>query len=291
MIPLISGMLSSLLMGGIRGILSGGQGGGGVASIPMSVTGVPIGRPPAPQPVYLGGYSPYMATFADGGKAKKPSLADYLAITGGGSLGEINDPNVKGKSAGGSGRVGVNIPALGGTLHGGVSGDLSWYDVNTPYGNFSGLDPAFSGFDVGFSKDGRDYGASYSETPKQSGGKDRAFMLNYAMPFAAGGIMDLPPIPPGETPEMSYAMDRGGMIRGAGSGVQDLVQGSIDNRQKVLLSDGEFVVPARVVSALGDGSSEAGAKVLHGMLDRVKEEAAKKLKDNGEINLNKVLPA
>jgi hypothetical protein len=109
--------------------------------------------------------------------------------------------------------------------------------------------------------------------------------------YADGGIMDLPPIPPGETPEMSYAMDRGGMIRGAGSGVQDLVQGSIDNRQKVLLSDGEFVVPARVVSALGDGSSEAGAKVLHNMLDRVKDEAAKKLKDNGEINLNKVLPA
>jgi len=112
--------------------------------------------------------------------------------------------------------------------------------------------------------------------------------------YADGGIMDLPmapPVPPGETPEMAAAMDRGGMIRGPGSGVQDLVHGSIDNRQKVLLSDGEFVVPARVVSALGDGSSEAGAKVLHEMLDRVKQEAAKKLKDNGEINLNKVLPA
>ena len=44
-------------------------------------------------------------------------------------------------------------------------------------------------------------------------------------------------------------MDRGGMIRGPGSGVQDLVHGSIDNRQKVLLSDGEFVVPARVFHA------------------------------------------
>jgi hypothetical protein len=86
-------------------------------------------------------------------------------------------------------------------------------------------------------------------------------------------------------------MDRGGMIRGPGSGVDDDIAGTIDHRQKVLLSDGEFVVPARVVSALGDGSSEAGAKVLHGMIDRVKGEAHEKLRTNGKSNLKKVLPA
>jgi hypothetical protein len=96
-----------------------------------------------------------------------------------------------------------------------------------------------------------------------------------------GGIMSA--YPPG--------MDRGGMIRGPGSGVDDHIAGTIDNRQKVLLSDGEFVVPARVVSALGDGSSEAGAKVLHGMIDRVKSEAHEKLRTNGKSNLKKVLPA
>lgn len=119
-------------------------------------------------------------------------------------------------------------------------------------------------------------------------------MLGGASYMASGGIASLPitpPLPPGEDPKMAYAMDKGGMIRGPGGGVDDLISGSIDNRQKVLLSDGEFVVPARVVSALGDGSSEAGAKVLHGMLDRVKKEAEKRLKDNGEINLKKVLPA
>jgi hypothetical protein len=172
MIPLISGMLSSLLMGGIRGLLAGGQQGGGGQMPAVSMTGMPIGRAPVmTPPVNLGGYGSYFGRYAD------------------------------------------------------------------------------------------------------------------------GGIMDIPPIPPGETPQMAAAMDRGGMIRGPGSGVDDFVHGSIDNRQKVLLSDGEFVVPARVVSALGDGSSEAGAEVLHGMLDRVKQEAAKKLKDNGKINLKKVLPA
>ena len=105
------------------------------------------------------------------------------------------------------------------------------------------------------------------------------------------GVSNIPAPPPGEAPEMASAMDRGGMIRGPGTGVQDLIEGTIDNRQKVLLSDGEFVVPARVVSALGDGSSEAGAKVLHGMMDRVKSDAAKNLKTNGEIDTRKVLPA
>lgn len=105
------------------------------------------------------------------------------------------------------------------------------------------------------------------------------------------GVSNIPAPPPGETPQMAAAMDRGGMIRGPGTGVQDLIEGTIDNRQKVLLSDGEFVVPARVVSALGDGSSEAGAKVLHGMMERVKADAAKNLKTNGEIKPEKVLPA
>ena len=116
--------------------------------------------------------------------------------------------------------------------------------------------------------------------------------------YANGGMMggitglpEMPPIPPGETPQMAYAMDKGGMIRGPGGGVDDLIGGTIDNRNKVLLSDGEFVVPARVVSALGDGSSEAGAKVLHEMISRVKGQAEDRLKDNGNINLSGVLPA
>jgi hypothetical protein len=109
--------------------------------------------------------------------------------------------------------------------------------------------------------------------------------------FADGGIMDMPPIPPGEDMSMAYAMDRGGMIRGPGGGVDDLIGGSIDNRQKVLLSDGEFVIPARVVSALGDGSSEAGARVLHDMIDRVKAEGSERIMDNGDIDHNRVMPA
>jgi hypothetical protein len=276
MIPLVSGMLSSLLMGGIKSLLGGGQQAAGGAGIPTSITGMPIGRAPV-----LPGLANY-PRYADGG------LMDYLDIQGGGSIAPIEG----GYAGGGGGRIGLNIPLLEGILRAGASGTASGYDLESPYGDASGFDTGFSGADIGYTTPGgASYGATYSQNPAMDGGMDREFMLNYSTPFADGGVMSIPSAPPGETPQMAYAMDKGGMIRGPGGGVDDLIGGSIDNRNKVLLSDGEFVIPARVVSALGDGSSEAGAKVLDGMIRRVKSEADDRLKDNGNINLNKVMPA
>jgi hypothetical protein len=61
-----------------------------------------------------------------------------------------------------------------------------------------------------------------------------------------------------------------GTVRGAGDGMEDLVPASL-GEQDVLLSEGEFVVPADVVSGIGNGSTDAGADRLYGMLDRVRE--------------------
>ena len=61
----------------------------------------------------------------------------------------------------------------------------------------------------------------------------------------------------------------GGRIRGAGGGLDDLVPGSIEGRQKVRLADGEFVLPAPIVSAIGDGSTDHGARRLHEMMDSI----------------------
>ena len=63
----------------------------------------------------------------------------------------------------------------------------------------------------------------------------------------------------------------GGRVRGAGGGMDDLVPGSIEGRQKVRLADSEFVVPADVVSGLGDGSTDQGVRKLHGMMDQVRQ--------------------
>jgi hypothetical protein len=279
---LMSGMASSLLMGGIKGLLSPSaqQAQPRPQSPVAAAMGLPQGRPVTMRPPMMLGGATYLA---DG------DLVRLLEAQGGGSISPVDG----GYAGGAGGRLGLNLPMGSGSVNAGISGDISGYDIKTPYGRLKGVDPRVSGGDVNYTDEGgASYGASYSENPMMNGETDRRILFNYSTPFAdGGGIRSLPPVPPGETPQMGYAMDKGGMIRGPGGGVDDLIGGSIDNRQKVLLSDGEFVVPARVVSALGDGSSEAGAKVLHGMIDRVKSEADKRLKDNGEINLKKVLPA
>ena len=61
-----------------------------------------------------------------------------------------------------------------------------------------------------------------------------------------------------------------GMIEGMGKGRDDMVQATLEGEQDVLLSDGEFVLPADVVSGLGDGSSKAGEAELMALIDRVR---------------------
>jgi hypothetical protein len=63
----------------------------------------------------------------------------------------------------------------------------------------------------------------------------------------------------------------GGVVSGEGDGMQDMVPGTIDGERDVLLSDGEFVVPADVVSGLGNGSTDAGARELESMMERVRQ--------------------
>jgi len=62
-----------------------------------------------------------------------------------------------------------------------------------------------------------------------------------------------------------------GMVTGAGDGMADMVPASLGKDQDVLLSDGEFVVPADVVSGIGNGSSDSGSDKLYEMMDRVRE--------------------
>ena len=101
--------------------------------------------------------------------------------------------------------------------------------------------------------------------------------------MAAGGITDLG----------SYS-DGGRLLRGPGDGVSDSIPAQIGNNQPARLADGEFVIPARIVSELGNGSTEAGAKQLYKMLDRVQQARSKttgKNKVAKNTNAAKLLPA
>jgi hypothetical protein len=81
------------------------------------------------------------------------------------------------------------------------------------------------------------------------------------------------------------------LLRGPGDGMSDNIPATIANRQPARLADGEFVVPADVVSHLGNGSTEAGAKHLHKMMDKVRVARTGKKKQGTQINPSKFVPA
>lgn len=82
-----------------------------------------------------------------------------------------------------------------------------------------------------------------------------------------------------------------GKMRGAGDGMDDLIPATIEGEQDVLLSDGEFVVPADVVSGLGNGSSDAGARTLEDMMDRVRSARHGTTQQPPKIDRSRVVPA
>jgi hypothetical protein len=117
-------------------------------------------------------------------------------------------------------------------------------------------------------------GGFYNDMNSQLG------MMGYA---AGGGVSHLG----------DYS-DGGRLLKGPGDGVSDSIPASINGRQPARLADGEFVVPARIVSELGNGSTEAGAKRLYAMMDRV-QKARRKTVGKNRVATNtkaeKYLPA
>jgi hypothetical protein len=97
--------------------------------------------------------------------------------------------------------------------------------------------------------------AYYEQDPM---GRNKAGGLRYTQNFAMGGAADLG----------DYS-DGGRLLRGPGDGVSDDIPATIAGKQPARLADGEFVIPARIVSEIGNGSTDAGAKRLYAMMDRI----------------------
>jgi hypothetical protein len=105
----------------------------------------------------------------------------------------------------------------------------------------------------------------------------------YSSNMAAGGISNLGSY-------SDYA--RGGrMLKGPGDGMSDSIPASIAGKRPARLATEEFVVPADVVSHLGNGSSDAGAKQLYAMMDKVRQARTGRKSQGREINPQKYMPA
>jgi len=86
---------------------------------------------------------------------------------------------------------------------------------------------------------------------------------------ANGGLMAMAGGGMAQQFDLGGYSDGGRLLRGPGDGVSDSIPATIGNKRPARLADGEFVVPARIVSELGNGSTEAGARKLYAMMDRV----------------------
>lgn len=128
----------------------------------------------------------------------------------------------------------------------------------------------------------------------------------YRPAFAGGGIASLPgadydrmvgdiPSTPrmaqGGTSHLGSYSDGGRMLKGPGDGMSDSIPASISNKRPARLADGEFVVPADVVSGLGNGSTDAGARQLYAMMDKVRQKRTGTKRQGRQINPREMMPA
>jgi hypothetical protein len=106
-----------------------------------------------------------------------------------------------------------------------------------------------------------------------------------------GGIGSLNAFAHGGTTLGGYS-DGGRLLKGPGDGMSDSIPARIvgDKPQPAALADGEFVVPADVVSHLGNGSTEAGSRKLYAMMDKVRQARTGRKKQAPQVKTNKFIP-
>ena len=85
--------------------------------------------------------------------------------------------------------------------------------------------------------------------------------------------------------------DGGHLLKGPGDGVSDSIPATIGGHQPARLADGEFVIPARIVSEIGNGSTEAGARKLYAMMERIKHARSKAKDIAADTKVDKYLPS
>ena len=166
------------------------------------------------------------------------------------------------------GRLGANIDALGGNIRAGASGMA----MMGPDGKVMAI-PGM--MDVGYRRrvGPGDLDVGLQRAIRAMPGRDRDYAVNanYSIPFSEGG--------------------QPRFLSGGGDGMSDSIPATIEGKQQARLADGEFVIPADVVSHLGNGSSKAGAKRLYSMMDKVRQARTGRKEQAPAVNPKRLMPA
>ena len=163
--------------------------------------------------------------------------------------------------------------------------------ANGGVGAGAGPDAGFGGVgNASASADGTDDGAGASDGGSDGGGDGGGGGGGEA----AGGLMHVYAIGGGITNAPSLGSYAAGgnprLLKGPGDGMSDNIPAQIGTNQPARLADGEFVVPADVVSHLGNGSTDAGAKRLHAMMNNVRKARTGRKTQGKQIKADKFLP-
>jgi hypothetical protein len=122
--------------------------------------------------------------------------------------------------------------------------------------------------------------------------RSQAYLPNVgASQSAMNTLGGIPTAASGGLASLGSYSDGGRLLKGPGDGMSDNIPAKIGKHQPARLADGEFVVPADVVSHLGNGSTDAGAKRLYSMMDKIRTARTGQKKQGKQINPNKYLPA
>jgi hypothetical protein len=118
---------------------------------------------------------------------------------------------------------------------------------------------------------------------------DYSVTIPEAVDFAAGGYV--PGYAQGGLGSLQQYAVGGKLVNGRGDGMSDDIKANIGGHQEARLADGEFVIPADVVSHLGNGSTDAGAKQLYAMMDRIRKARTGRERQAPEVEARNYMPA
>jgi hypothetical protein len=224
-----------------------------------------------------------MSTSAFATPYQSPVSTNMLAPSGDTGVGMGGEPNMQGTrmAEGGitrlaSGGFFKNVLGDAAQLVGDVGGGALNLIGNLGEGRLSLAKPDHGG---GYQPE--DYSKnSYTYDPNKYKTYTAPNPNTYQAQYAGGGIASLG----------SYS-DGGRMLKGPGDGMSDSIPAKIGAKQEARLADGEFVVPADVVSHLGNGSTDAGAKQLYAMMDKVRSARTGRKAQGRQIKPQKYMPA
>jgi len=261
----------------------GGGGGGGAGLSATSGAGGSMGANSALQLAPSAVGAPVATGIGGLTASSLPSVAGTLGTTGAGTTAGLSGAKMLGYGLAGTTALQLlgsknRSPAGGGYKEDEYDKRLKGYKISSDYQPSRASQPS-PYYRPTYAAVGGIMNSNVPHSFDDETGSDNVGMAAGGFNMANGGMTSLG----------GYS-DGGRMLKGPGDGMSDSIPGVIGGKQPARLADGEFVVPADVVSHLGNGSTDAGAKRLYSMMDNIRQARTGKKKQAPEINVDKYLP-